>query len=207
MYITELVKKIFNFLKKILSGEKVLVLARDKSHWDGQFKRGKWRDSEENGQNLGSVSRFVVERSFSKETTVLDVGCGSGVQGQYLAGVPNVKYFGSDISEEAIIQAKERVPKGTFWVGNMEDGPQSDNKFDVIIFAEVLLYCDYKEVLEVYKKALKDDGFVIISLYQTWRTKYIWKDISGSLQVQNEIYVKDVKRGIGWRVYKCTFKK
>lgn len=194
-------------LKKIFRGEPVIVLKRPQSHWDRQFSQGKWQESEEMGQNVGVVVRMVLEEALERPIRVLDVGCGSGVLGQYIANTPNVTYVGTDLSESALTLARQRVPQGTFHQADMETGPKFEGTFDVIVFAEVLLYGNYVEVLKLHEKYLNENGWYIISLYQTWRTRYIWYKLSHYVRVYKDISVRDVTRNIGWRVCKCRILK
>lgn len=194
-------------IKKFLRGEPIVVLKRPQIHWDRQFGQGKWQESEEMGQNVGIVARMVLEEAVERPIKVLDVGCGSGVLGQYIASMSNVTYVGTDLSESALSLARERVPAGHFHHADMETGPALGETFDVIVFAEVLLYGDYVNVLKLHEKYLAPDGWYVVSLYQTWRTRYIWHKLSRHLRVYKDVYVKDVIRKISWRVCKCKMLK
>lgn len=197
--------KYLRVIKKIIKKESVVVVHQEQEYWDKQFKKGKWRNSEEAGQNVGVVARTVLREASKRPINVLDVGCGSGVLGQYISLSPNVTYFGTDVSNEAISQAKERVSEGTFFCADMVDGLNTEIKFDIIVFAEVLLYCDYKKAVQVHQTLLKEDGFVVVSLYQTWRTRYIWSTLQKIFNVHEDVLVKDIKRKISWRVRTCEY--
>jgi len=199
---------VVNVIKKLLRGESIATVRQPQWRWDKQFASGKWRHSEELGQNLSVVLRMVIEESMKRPIRVLDVGCGSAVLGQYLLqGNPNITYVGTDISREALRQAKERVPQGTFHCSNMANDPQLQQRFDVIVFAEVLLYTDFMRALELHRPYLKEEGLLIISLYQTLRTRYIWHKLKSMLKVRKHIYLRDVPRRISWRIFACTYQQ
>lgn len=64
-------------------------------------------------------------------TSVLDVGCGSGVFCE-LAAAGGVRAAGLDASAELIAIARERVPGADLRVGEMEALPYPDDTFDLV---------------------------------------------------------------------------
>ncbi len=64
-------------------------------------------------------------------TSVLDIGCGSGIFCEMAAGL-GAKVSGIDAAEPLIAIANERVPDGDFRVGEMEILPYADRAFDVV---------------------------------------------------------------------------
>lgn len=94
---------------------------------------------------------------------ILDVGCGPGDLLDYL---PQVNYWGFDISAEYIAHAKKKYgARGNFCCKLFEEGDlPSLPKFDAILLSGVLHHLDDKaaiELLELLRKALKPEGRLI----------------------------------------------
>lgn len=67
----------------------------------------------------------------SAGTTLLDVGCGSGLFCR-LAADRGATVFGLDAAPGLLDIARERVPRGTFDVGDLGNMPYANNSFDVV---------------------------------------------------------------------------
>ncbi|MDD3083399.1 MAG: class I SAM-dependent methyltransferase [Candidatus ainarchaeum sp.] len=119
----------------------------------------------ENFTNYGdgynkNVFDLVPEKSF-----VLDVGCSTGKLGEKLIKEKKCRVFGVDFSPKAIKIASKRLDKTNFFNLDSEGLPFDNNKFDVIIFADVLEHIKQPDlVLKKFKKILSDDGIVITSI-------------------------------------------
>ena len=95
--------------------------------------------------------------------SVLDIGCGPA---NILSCLPEVNYYGFDISETYIADAKKKYgDKGSFFAKNLayED---IDNlpKFDFVLLSGVLHHVDDETVIQILKlakKALKPKGRVV----------------------------------------------
>jgi 2-polyprenyl-3-methyl-5-hydroxy-6-metoxy-1,4-benzoquinol methylase len=146
-----------------------------------------------------------LQQSKGRKVRVLDVGCGNGALARHLPP-EQFEYVGTDISDAAIEEAKKHAPWGTFYQSSMDDEPPSGELYDIIIFCEVLVYVDYDTVLQRYRPLLKDDGALVISLYDVWRTKLIWRNILRHLLVQKRVYVRDLGRKVGWTVAVAAYK-
>jgi SAM-dependent methyltransferase len=66
-----------------------------------------------------------------KATSVLDIGCGAGIFCEMAAGL-GARVSGIDAAESLVTIAKERVPGGDFWTGEMEALPYADRTFDLV---------------------------------------------------------------------------
>ena len=88
--------------------------------------------------------------------TILDVGCGEGTLSDYLNNDQREKYLGIDLSKEAVRLGKLKRPGIKFKSTNAENFVPRQ-KFDVIIFNEVLYYMvkqnkkDYKHFIYFLK--------------------------------------------------------
>ena len=102
---------------------------------------------------------------------ILDVGCGTGTLGFEIKKRGN-EVWGLDINKKAIDLAKKKLDKTFLYdAADPDDLPIKDEKFDVIVFADILEHLDEPEaVLLEYKKYLKEDGRIIVSLpnFASW---------------------------------------
>ncbi len=89
-----------------------------------------WADVQESV----AVPLFEVvlqETAVGKNTSVLDVGCGSGIFCE-MAAKRGARVSGLDASEQLLAIARERVQMGDFRTGEIEELPYDDQAFDVV---------------------------------------------------------------------------
>ncbi len=99
-----------------------------------------------------------------KKSFILDVGCSNGLQGKYLREKKGCIVYGVDISRQAIKEAKKNLDKAEI-VDIEKDNLPFKEKFDVIIFSDILEHLAYPEkVLSKLKKHLKKDGLVAAAI-------------------------------------------
>jgi len=89
-----------------------------------------WADVQE------SVARplfeaVLQETSVGKNTSVLDIGCGSGIFCE-MAAKRDAQVYGLDASEGLIAIARDRVRSGEFRTGEMEELPYKNQTFDLV---------------------------------------------------------------------------
>lgn len=111
------------------------------------------------------LSHMKLIGMVEENKNVLDVGCSSGYLAEHLRK-KGCKIFGIEKEKEAIKKAKEfcyNVIDGDLDV--IESLPCQEKYFDVILFADILEHLkDPKRVLVLFKKYLKDDGCIILSI-------------------------------------------
>ena len=134
--------------------------------WESQYRAGTWSYL----RDLDQTTRYSVIAGFiqvlKRDGCLLDVGCGEGVLLDRLNGMAYSKFVGIDISREAIALAqKKRYQRSLFAQVNAEDFI-TDQRFDVIVFNEVLYYFfDPLAVAQKYCACLEPRGLFITSLY------------------------------------------
>ena len=104
---------------------------------------------------------------------VLDVGCGVGYGSHFLARNSDWRITAFDLSEEAIAHARKFYshPSINFENGNAE-AFDFGKKFDLVICFELIEHVPNQEaVLRGIKKALKEDGFLVLSTPRPLGTK------------------------------------
>lgn len=73
----------------------------------------------------------LQETAVGKNTSVLDIGCGSGIFCE-MAAKRGARVSGLDASEHLLAIAHERVQSGDFRIGEMEELPYENHMFDVV---------------------------------------------------------------------------
>lgn len=71
------------------------------------------------------------ETAVGKNTSVLDIGCGSGIFCE-MAAKRGARVSGLDASDHLLDIARERVQSGDFRTGEMEELPYDDHAFDLV---------------------------------------------------------------------------
>lgn len=185
MNLSKKVVKTKHFFAKILQGKNPLIVRQEKSKWDAQFKAGKWDFMLETQPNREVIANLCAKYSKNIPIEILDVGCGNGgLVAALETQNGNFIYTGIDFSTEALEKVKSNFPTKKFIYADIEHPPVFPQKFDIIIFSEILYYVKAKQVIATYAKLLKKDGIFIISMYRSWRTRLVWFMLGGILNEQ-----------------------
>ena len=197
--------KYIRILKKILRGEDVTIVPFSREEWDDQFRRGKWDFLLETPYNVAIIAQMLNKLYMDQGSLrVLDIGCGNGALVRELN--TSIAYTGTDISEIALLQAQRVCASGTFIQSSMENPSGITGEYDVVVFSEVLLYGDYKTILQKHKPFLKDGGLIIISLYDTWRTKLIWYSVRRQIVPKEQVRVINRRKKVTWDIILGVYK-
>jgi len=103
---------------------------------------------------------------------ILDVGCGNGRLLAALAG-KKISYTGLDQSEKLLAFARENYPQGKFEPGNLLELSQfKEINFDRVFCLAVLHHLPGSDLrlaaLKQLKNKIKDDGRIIITVWNLW---------------------------------------
>ncbi|MDD5732114.1 MAG: class I SAM-dependent methyltransferase [Patescibacteria group bacterium] len=126
-----------------------------------------------------------------KEGEVLDLGCGNGRLYDVFVNNPKIKFTGIDFSPKLIDLALERykgikgknAPK--FIVADITDSKifEVNKKYDaIVLFASYHHILNKKERMDLLARIsdhLKDDGIVIVTVWNLWNSKTM-KKVAGS---------------------------
>lgn len=120
------------------------------------------RDLFKNDKYLAELTKLLKPNS-----TILDIGCGSGIPvDKYLIN-KGFKVIGIDISDEQIKLAKQNIPEGTFEVTNMSDLKEGYYQVDAIVSFYAIFHIPREEHQELFKKInsfLPIGGLVLVTM-------------------------------------------
>lgn len=137
---------------------------------------------------LKSVLEMMGDLKFKgKETKILDTGCASGwFISEVARRFPQYNFFGVDIYEKAIEQARKYYPGISFSCVDAHHLSFPDNSFNMVICMNVLEHVvNPQQILKEIKRVIKSGGKVIIGMdsenflfSMSW---YLWKKFSGKV--------------------------
>lgn len=110
---------------------------------------------------------FNQHKPTSPNFTLLDVGCNAGINISWVHNqYPQAEYYGIDILQDAVSQARQKCPYATILCDNIEDMIAVKNEyFDYILLLDVLQHLsDPLKVLKEMKKVLKPNGIIIATI-------------------------------------------
>ncbi|WP_168195531.1 methyltransferase domain-containing protein [Bradyrhizobium sp. NAS80.1] len=133
-------------------------------------------------------------------SSVLDLGCGSGVLRRWLHPLP-IDYVGVDLSDRAIETARQEwTDASTRFVATDLATYVPDRKFDLIVFNEVLYYFEQPDqILMHFSTFLEQNGRFVISLWESAESRRAWQRSRDSVQVLDEVKLQHGS-GVSWQV-------
>jgi 2-polyprenyl-3-methyl-5-hydroxy-6-metoxy-1,4-benzoquinol methylase len=171
---------------------------------DDEYARGRW----DYLQNREEMSRYAVIAGYCMHggsvSSVLDLGCGSGLLHHWLGRRGKLDYVGVDISKVAIDDARQQCADGSADFIAMDLATYTpDRKFDVIIFNEVLYYFDQPgEILKHFSKFLNGYGYFVVSLWDGADGRLAWRRSRDSLVVVDAVRTSH-SSGLSWQIRLC----
>lgn len=193
--------------KKIVSifSKKHVAPHLTKKLWDEQYSSGAWDylQSDKEREHYLVIIDFLFKHNI--HASVLDIGCGTGVLYNYLKAHVDfhknaISYFGIDISDSAIAQAKENHGDDLFATCDFEKQGVA-GQYSCIIFNETLYY--FNDVMAILSRCVKENmlhnGKLIISMVEYERHYTIWEMIETKYKVLDEMTVVN-EEGTSWNV-------
>lgn len=122
-------------------------------------------DNSHDGKFVNCMYQEIVDRVRKLEgDKILDLGCGNGNIINLLKKEREASYYGLDISENMIEEAKKRCDEDVeFTVGDSENLPYQDGQFDIIICnASFHHYTNPESAIKEIKRVLKTGGTLIL---------------------------------------------
>lgn len=145
-------------------------------YWDGSFSAGQWAhlDGLPESARFAALTR-LISHHHQNDSAILDVGCGAGTLYRYLSRERQPLYIGSDISAEALTQARRTCSPSTLLLHEPADrftmsAAADGGPYGVIVLSEVLHYIDDPfATLRHFRRLLIPHGVLIISIWNPWR--------------------------------------
>lgn len=115
---------------------------------------------------FGHLSNIVLRKM---PATILDIGCGAGINLPLSKTYDFAKYYGIDYADKTLTHARQLYPNVDFSVMDAFNLTFEDKKFDMVIMSSVLiLYENINDRLTLLKNAhrvLKDDGILVAIIW------------------------------------------
>jgi SAM-dependent methyltransferase len=171
---------------------------------EDEYARGRW----DYLKNVEEMSRYAVIAGYCLHggdvSSVLDLGCGSGLVRGWLRPLGTIEYVGVDRSKIAIDMAKKEWPDSrTDFVAADIATYVPDRKFDIIIFNEVLYYLDQPgDILGRFGEFLEDNGRFIISLWDDPEAQEAWRRSRAKVRVVDAVQTRH-SSGLSWQIRLC----
>lgn len=129
-----------------------------------------------NGRENEYRKRFIARRAekmvkiadLDEESTILEVGCGTGIYTIYWVN-SSIKFYGLDISSgmlrRAISKIKSNSDKMLFVQGDAEHLPFTDASFNAVLSVNTIEHLDdIPETLKEMKRVCRDGGKIVLSV-------------------------------------------
>ena len=94
-------------------------------------ERARYWATLQEGTLLPAFESVLTKLAVGNATTHLDIGCGTGLA-TWLSWLRGAKVSAIDAARASIEIARERVPQGSFAIGEMEELPYADHSFDLV---------------------------------------------------------------------------
>ncbi len=136
--------------------------------WDADWKAGNWDYMDKvavERAKMAVIGGVLIQSYAPSDARVLDVGCGEGPLSDFLNEQQKPKYVGVDVAKAAITSAKNLRGSPRKFVVSTAHEFAPKNKFDVIVFSDMLYYVDYVKVIKQYMSYLNPKGVIIIAIY------------------------------------------
>lgn len=139
--------------------------------WDLETQRRFWNEWDakylqdatigDDALQRGEAALSLLRSCSLKGPQIVEFGCGNGWLAEKLAAFGSVT--GVDIADQAIAEARRRVPSGTFHAGDVLSLDLPVETFDVVVTLEMFAQvADRSLFTEVMARVLKKGGYLIL---------------------------------------------
>jgi SAM-dependent methyltransferase len=120
------------------------------------------------------LARFAAEVRVGTGETLVDIGCGRGGAGLWVAGATGAGLIGIDIAESALVAARKRAAAmgatATFQRGEFESTGLADASVDAVMSVDALLFTPSKAAaLRELRRILRAGGRLVLTSWDYHR--------------------------------------
>jgi 2-polyprenyl-3-methyl-5-hydroxy-6-metoxy-1,4-benzoquinol methylase len=141
---------------------RVAPISLQQSFWNGWNASNRERSVDEVSRRQAEVVCEWLSSLGRKDLEIIDVGCGAGWLCPQLTRFGRVT--GTDLSDEVLARARERLPGVTFVAGDFMDLDFGARSFDVIVSLEVLSHvADQRAFLNKLASHLRPRSYLMLA--------------------------------------------
>jgi SAM-dependent methyltransferase len=111
------------------------------------------------------TKEILSKEKISKDSFILDAGCGTGQTSAYLYNEYGANVYGIEINPIMVEKARKRFTEKQLPIkliqGSIEDISIEDNSFDYVLSESVLAFVDKRKALNEFSRVLKKGGRLI----------------------------------------------
>jgi 2-polyprenyl-3-methyl-5-hydroxy-6-metoxy-1,4-benzoquinol methylase len=176
-----------------------LRYAISKEVWEAEYAAGSW----DYLRAISELPRYSIivgyTENFRPNGAVLDIGCGEGVLAPLIRNSCS-RYLGVDLSAEAVHRAAPLEDAKTQFRQGDASSFVPDDKFDVIVFNEMLYYLEQPlDIVRRYAPFLSDGGIFITSNVVSRRSFAARKALQSAYTPRAWVHVSSAEQ-ISWEV-------
>ena len=136
---------------------------------------------------LGPDVRQYLTENFEPTCSILDIGCGDGIDTEYYRNI-GAGAVGIDASEELISIARQKYPKNTFHTALAGNLPYTENSFDAVYSKyAIMTSADLEPIFKEVARVLKSGGEFVYLATHPFRQYLELRDLSSDYFQQREV--------------------
>ncbi len=161
-----------DYIGRVISADKAECARVAKQYgvdyWDGDRKYG-YGGYHYDGRWRSVAQKLAEYYQLKPGQKVLDVGCGMAhLLYELSCVVPGLQVYGIDISDYALLHAKEEI-RDRLQYGRAQDIPFSDDEFDLVISLATLhnlKIFDLKKAIQEIERVSKKNSYIVVESYR-----------------------------------------
>ena len=181
-----------NWLAQTLAGWVRNPSSRSPERWNYEYAAGKWAGLKDISEQTHNAVLLGYVAYLRPDSTILEIGCGSGALFPYIARLGYRRYMGIDISAVAIDQCQSFGDDKTSFQATDAETYTPDFHPDVIVLNETIYYFRQPiRTLERYSGYLAANGIFVLSLVDNTKTRTIIRCLKKCFRLIDETEVSN----------------